>query len=399
MKSQRFDFAGADGQILSGRLDLPDGPVGAAALFAHCFTCSKDIHAARRIARRLTGQGIAVLRFDFTGLGHSEGEFSNTTFRSNVADLEAAAQAMETAGHAPQMLIGHSFGGTAVLVAAPRIASVRAVVTLGAPFDPAHVVGLLETGAMDADTHEVAIAGRPFRVGRAFLDDLVKHNLRESLPRLRPALLVMHAPTDATVGIENATQIFVAARHPKSFVSLDTADHLITREADAEYAADVIAAWAARYLAIADEPAPVGAPEGVVRVREADPNGFLQDISGGQHHFLKADEPVAQGGTNRGLTPYGLLSAALGACTSMTIRMYARRKGIALDGLSVDVTHDKQHVPDMEGGAAQVDHFTRVIHLDGDLDAETRTKLLSIADRCPVHRTLERSSRILTSLA
>ncbi|TCP42356.1 bifunctional alpha/beta hydrolase/OsmC family protein [Rhodovulum marinum] len=396
---EKITFEGHGGHRLAARLDRPDGPVRAAALFAHCFTCGKDIHAARRIAARLTALGFAVLRFDFTGLGHSEGEFENTTFTTNVADLVAAAEHMAGIDLAPSLLIGHSLGGAAAIKAAPRIASAKALATLGAPFDPEHVVGRLALAPAGADgVHEVSLGGRPVRIGQDFLQDVARESLGDALAHLGRALLVMHAPRDEIVGIDNATQIFTHAKHPKSFVTLDSADHLISRRADADYAAGVIAAWAARYIDLSPPAPPPGAPEGVVRVREADPDGFQQDVTTGRHH-LTADEPQAYGGSDRGLSPYGLLAAALGACTSMTIRMYARRKGWPLDGVRVDVTHDKVHAQDAEARSGQkVDRFHRAICLTGDLDDDQRARLRDIADKCPVHQTLERASRIETEL-
>ncbi|WP_095589899.1 bifunctional alpha/beta hydrolase/OsmC family protein [Actibacterium ureilyticum] len=404
MPMEKVEFDGHAGDLLSARLDMPSGPHLGTALFAHCFTCGKDIHAARRIAQRLASMGIAVLRFDFTGLGHSAGEFGNTTFSTNVDDLLAAAEYLRRRDMAPGLLIGHSLGGAAVLKAAPQIPSARAVVTLNAPFDPGHVTHnfaealpeIREKGAADVD-----LGGRPVRIGAAFLDDISAENLAPAIAHLKPALLVMHAPRDTVVGIENATQIFVAARHPKSFVTLDSADHLISDPADAEYTAEVIVAWARRYLKLTPPAPPPGAPEGILRVSEADPDGFLQDIQNGPHHHVLADEPLAYGGTNRGLSPYGFVAAGLGACTSMTIRMYARRKGWPLAHVSVDVSHNKVHAQDADAGAAQtrIDLFRRVIHLKGDLDAEQRQRLLEIADKCPVHRTLEMSSQVETVLA
>jgi len=403
MPTDRITFAGHAGHELSARLDRPEGPHLATALFAHCFTCSKDIPAARRIAARLAAMGIAVLRFDFTGLGHSGGEFENTTFSSNVGDLEAAAAWLRDQGMGPEILIGHSLGGAAVLRAAGRIASVKAVVTIGAPFDPEHVThnfgDALETIARDG-VAEVDLGGRPFRIRRDFIEDVAAEKLGEAIGKLNRALLVLHAPRDSVVGIDNATRIFMAAKHPKSFVTLDDADHLISRGRDAEYAAEVIAAWVGRYVPLNAPAPPIGAPEGVIRVVEADPNGFLQDISNGPDHHLLADEPRAYGGTNRGLSPYGFLASGLGACTSMTIRMYARRKGWPLTGIRVDVTHDKVHAQDAEArGDEKIDTFRREITLMGDLDADQRARLLEIADKCPVHRTLERSSHIETVLA
>lgn len=403
MQTEHIEFTGHGGHALSARLDLPDGPLLATALFAHCFTCSKDILPARRIAARLTGAGIAVLRFDFAGLGQSEGAFEATTFSSNVDDLLAACAYLSGRDMAPSLLIGHSLGGAAVLKAAAQMDNVKGVVTLGAPYAPDHVkqnfAGQLEQIMQDG-VAEVDLGGRPFRIGKDFLTDIAAAELRPAIRRLNAALLVMHAPLDKVVGIDNAQEIFTAARHPKSFVTLDDADHLISRPEDAEYAASVISAWAARYLELAPPAPPPGAPEGVVRVIEADPDGFLQDINSGPFHHILADEPAAYGGTNRGMSPYGFLSAGLGACTSMTIRMYARRKGWDLTGVRVDVTHDKVHAQDAETGTTQkIDTFFREIHLDGDLDEDQRNRLLWIADKCPVHKTLMHASRIETTLA
>jgi putative redox protein len=401
MPTERITFAGHDGGQLAARLDLPDGPVLATALFAHCFTCSKDIPAARRIAARLAAMGIAVLRFDFTGLGHSQGEFENTTFTTNVQDLIAAAHFLAGRDMAPDLLIGHSLGGAAVLRAKAGIPSVRGVVTLGAPFDPGHVSHHFTDALPQIEAEgvaEVSLAGRPFRIGRDFVKDIEKEALAPAIANLKAALLVLHAPRDETVSIENASQIFLAAKHPKSFVTLDDADHLISRAEDAEYAAEVIAAWAGRYVSLKPPAPPPGAPEGVLRVTEADPAGFLQDIQVGPHH-VQADEPLAYGGTNRGMTPYGFISAGLGACTSMTIRMYARRKGWPLEGVTVDVCHDKVHAQDADPGSpTKIDLFQRKIRLTGPLSAEQRQKLLEIADKCPVHRTLEHGAKVATRL-
>ena len=401
MPTERITFPGHSGDTLSARLDLPDGPHLATALFAHCFTCSKDIPAARRIAARLSAMGIAVLRFDFTGLGHSKGEFSNTTFTSNVGDLHAAADYLRGRNMEPKMLIGHSLGGAAVLRAAGDMPGIKAVVTIGAPFDPGHVThnfadaleDIREDGAAQVD-----LGGRPFTIGKAFVEDVEAQALAPIIADLKAALLVMHAPTDAVVGIENATNIFMASKHPKSFVTLDKADHLVSRAEDAEYAANVISAWAGRYLELTAPAPPIGAPEGVVRVSEADAGGFLQDIQAGPHH-MTADEPLAYGGTNRGPSPYGLLAAGLGACTSMTLRMYARRKGWPMTHVSVDVSHDKVHAQDAGTPTdAMIDLFRRRITVTGALNEDQRQKLLMIADKCPVHRTLEASSRVETEL-
>ena len=402
MKTQKIKFTGHDGSELAARLDLPEGPIRATALFAHCFTCSKDIPAARRVATRLAANGMAVLRFDFTGLGHSGGEFSNTNFTTNVEDLVLAAQFLEERFSAPQLLIGHSLGGAAVLKAAAQVPSAKAVATIGAPFDPAHVAhnfgGQLDDIKITGEA-TVELAGRPFKICRQFLDDIAAQNLQPAIADLKKALLVLHAPMDDTVSIDNAAEIFGAAKHPKSFVTLDDADHLVSHARDAEYVADTIFAWVARYVDLSEPQLRQGAPEGTVRVSEADPDGFLQDVDvAGQHHLL-ADEPASYGGTNLGPTPYQYLSSGLGACTTMTIRMYARRKKIALRAVSVDVTHDKRHIDAMQDGAGKQDVFRREIHLEGDLTSAERDRLLQIADKCPVHKTLHTTSIIETVLA
>ncbi len=405
MNNGKITFTGHSGAKLAARLDMPGGKLRATAIFAHCFTCSKDIPAARRISQRLAAMGIAVLRFDFTGLGHSDGEFSNTHFSSNVVDLVHAAQYLTDQGTAPCLLIGHSLGGAAVLKAAADIPSVKAVVTIGAPSCPSHVIhnfGSSLDEIMDKGQASVSLAGRPFTIKQEFIEDVSQAVLLPAIANLKRALLVMHSPVDQTVGIENAAEIFGAAKHPKSFVTLDNADHLLSNREDAEYAAEVIAAWSARYLGIQQPAAPIGAPEGIVRSIEADPKGFLQDITSGPLHHTLADEPVTYGGSNKGMTPYQFMSAGLAACTSMTIRMYARRKRWPLDHVFVDVTHDKVHAQDCdtcEATVGKVDQFKRVVHLVGPLDNTQRQKLLEIADKCPVHRTLEGEISVLTKLA
>lgn len=404
MVAQRITFPGHDGSQLAARLDLPSGPHLSTAVFAHCFTCGKDIPAARRIAARLAAMGIAVLRFDFTGLGHSEGEFHNTSFSSNVDDLIAAATWAAQQGMPPSLLIGHSLGGAAVIKAAGMLDGIKAVATIGAPFDPTHVTHHFADALPEIARNgsaEVCLGGRPFSIGKSFIEDTGAEVLTDVLGKLKAALLVLHAPRDTVVSVDSAAQIFMAAKHPKSYVSLDNADHLVSRPEDAEYVAEIIATWSARYVNRPQPAPPIGTPEGVVRVSEADPDGFLQDITSGSQVHLLADEPLAYGGTNMGMSPYGFLSASLGACTSMTIRMYARRKEWPLTHVRVDVSHDKVHAQDAATGAQdKIDNFVRRITLTGeDLTDEQRSRLLEIADRCPVHRTLERVSKVNTSLA
>ena len=406
---ERVTFPGSSGDLLAARLDLPAGPPKAFALFAHCFTCSKDLRAASRIAAVLTDLGYGLMRFDFTGLGASEGEFANTNFSSNVDDLVAAAAWLSEHHRAPQLLVGHSLGGAAVICAADRLAEVRAVATLGAPSDAGHVAamfdGVLDQIADDGEV-EVELHGRCFTIRQQFIDDLRSGAVTEAAAALKGALLVMHSPIDNTVGVEHAGSIFQAARHPKSFVSLDHADHLLSATADAEYAASVIGAWASRYLVDESGATDAPRPSAQVVVAETTQGLFLNHVVSGRHRFL-ADEPQSIGGFDAGPGPYDFLATALGACTSMTLRMYADRKQIPLDKVTVEVSHGKVHAADVTTDTAdgsmpktgKIDQFTRVLHLEGELNEEQRASLLKIADRCPVHRTLEQASHIVTELA
>jgi len=399
MPSQRFDFPNAKGERLAALLDLPLDKPRAFALFAHCFTCGKDVHAAKRIAEGLTELGIAVLRFDFTGLGASEGEFKNTHFSSNVVDLVAATNHLRKEAHAPSLLIGHSLGGAAVLAAASQISEARAVVTIAAPAEAAHVSNLFRGKIEDIKAKgevEVELGGRPFKIAREFLEDIESQKLSGHIANLRKALLIFHSPTDEIVGIDNATKIFVTAKHPKSFVSLAGADHLLSKRSDSAYVANVIAAWAERYL---DMPGmdTKGETQGVT-VAETRRGKLQQEITAGSHRFL-ADEPVSVGGLGSGPTPYDLLLAALGACTSMTVRLYADRKGIPLDRVSVRLQHSRVYAADCaecETKEGMVDTIDRAITFEGNLDGGTRARLLEIADKCPVHRTLTSEIKIRT---
>ncbi len=400
----KLEFDGAHGARLSARLDLPAGEIRAFSLFAHCFTCSKDIAAARNIAGALNAEGIAVLRFDFTGLGGSGGDFSSTDFSSNITDLKLAADYLRKNFSAPQLLIGHSLGGAAVLAAASDLPEVRAVATIGAPSDADHVLHsfhgkldeIRENGAGDVD-----LAGRTFRIRKEFVDDLESQSLREKIAQLKKALLVVHGPLDETVGIDNAGNIFAAAKHPKSFISLDKADHLLSRPEDAAYAARVIAAWASGYLdkdALRED---VQDGEGV-EVVETGLGKFQVMVASGSHRLL-ADEPESVGGLDSGPSPYDYLSAALGACTVMTLRMYADRKGLSVDKIGTTVLHGKVHAADCEecsddvkAKGGRIDRFERRISIEGDLDVDTRARMMEIADKCPVHRTLEAGAAVVT---
>jgi len=401
MRSSRFTFPNANGELLAATLDEPLGKPTAYALFAHCFTCGQNNLAAKRIAERLTEHGIAVLRFDFTGLGSSEGDFANTHFSSNVEDLVAAADRLRKDHGAPAILIGHSLGGAAVLAAADRIPDARAVVTIAAPYDPAHVTGLFKDhvdAIREKGELEVELAGRPFTITRGFIDDVAGKKLDAKLAHLGKALLVFHAPGDDTVGIDNASHIFLAAKHPKSFVSLAGADHLLGKKADAFYVADVVAGWAGRYLEQPEGMSEDEVEEGLVLVRETHAGKFQQAILTGPHRLF-ADEPEKMGGMNSGPAPYDYLLAGLGACTSMTIRLYAEFKKIPLQEVSVRLTHGKIHAKDCETcdtKVSTVDRIERFITLEGALDDEQRQKLMEIAEKCPVHKSLSEGIEIVT---
>lgn len=401
----RASFGGSDGHELSARLDLPAGPARAFAVFAHCFTCTKDIFAARRIASSLAAAGVGVLRFDFTGLGSSEGEFANTNFSSNVEDLVRAAAYLRDNYSAPAILIGHSLGGAAVLVAAHDVPEARAVVTINAPADVAHVLKNFGTSleeVRDKGEAQVVLSGRQFRIRRSFIADAEQYRLADRIGSLGKALLVMHAPGDAVVSIEHASKIFMAAKHPKSFVSLDDADHLLSNAGAAAYAARVIDAWASKY--IPEAPVARESETNGVLIRETGQGTYQNSVTLGRHRLI-ADEPAVAGGRDSGPSPYDYLSIALGACTSMTLRAYANYRNVVLGRVSVTVSHGKtpvEHCADCgavaEGREGKIDRFERVISVEGELDAALRAKLLEIADKCPVHRTLEMGSAVVTTV-
>lgn len=406
MKSERLTFAGADGQQLAAELDLPAGVPRSVALFAHCFSCGKDLRSVKRLAARLTDRGIAVLRFDFTGLGRSEGEFADTNFSSNVTDLLTAADWLRQNYGAPSLLVGHSLGGAAALAAAPRIPELAAVATIGAPADPAHVTHLFgasldeikRTGEAD-----VSIAGRSFRVKQQFVDDVANTRLEHALEQLSIPVLFMHSPVDEVVAVSNGEQLFSQASHPKSFVALHGADHLLTETEHAEYAADLLASWADRWLPshiAASDDVLVAAAEGEVVVAERGTGPFTQVVRVADRHALLADEPLGIG-DDTGPAPYDLLLAALGSCTTMTVRMYANRKKWPLEHVAVRLTHDKVHADDCaacETEVGKIDLINRELIIEGPLEDEQRAKLLEIADKCPVHRTLHNEIHVDTRL-
>lgn len=402
MPGQPVSFTNQSGEQLSGLLDLPTGTPRAFALFAHCFTCSKNLKAVGHISSALTDAGIAVLRFDFTGLGQSGGDFSETNFSSNVSDLLAAAKFLDEQYESPSILVGHSLGGTAVLRAAEDLPSAVAVATIGSPSEASHIEHMFSEAKaelLESGEAVVNLGGRPFRMKQQFLEDLEKHSIVESVAGMRKALLVMHAPLDNIVEIENASKLFVAAKHPKSFISLDTADHLLSRGQDSRYAGQVLAAWAARYLPEEQDSGDTIASEHEV-VATTRTGGFRTDMTVGQFR-MAADEPASFGGTNTGPTPYGLLSAALAACTTMTLQMYARHKKIELEAATVRVRHLRIHADDCsdcETADGRIDEFRRTLTLEGDLTEEQRSRMLEMADRCPVHRTLHGEVKVRTEL-
>lgn len=402
---EHLSIDGALGAKLSARIDRPDGPARGVALFAHCFTCSKDIFAARTIARELAERGIVTVRFDFTGLGSSEGEFASTNFSSNVDDILRVVERLRGAVGAPSLLIGHSLGGAAVLVAAPRIPEVKAVATIAAPAEAAHVLHNFAADLSRIETEgeaEVRLSGRPFRIRREFIEDLRNHSVEASVASMRAALLLLHSPTDATVGIENAARIFAAAKHSRSFISLPGADHLLSAHVDARYAAAVIAAWAERYVATGEPPEMAAVAADHAGVRAVSAGGRFGTVITVDRHTITADEPKSHGGDEKGPTPYDLVSAGLAACTLMTMRMYGERKGWRVDA-TVDVTHERIHTVDCAdcteatpGADGRIDRFERIIRFGEGTDEEERVRLLEIAERCPVHRTLERGAAIVT---
>lgn len=407
MKSLKLEFTGHDGGQLAARLDLPEGMIAGYALFAHCFTCSKDLMAVRRIATGLARHGIALMRFDFTGLGASDGEFASTNFSSNIEDLKRAASHLTEQFEAPRLLIGHSLGGAAVLAAAGDLPTIDAVVTIGAPADVSHVLHNFDADLARIESEgraEVSLQGRTFTIERQFIEDARGTRLTDRIAKLRKPLLILHAPRDATVGIDNAAQIFNAAKHPKSYISLDGADHLLSKAEDAEFAAGVIAGWVARYIQPRPGTHPV-AEQGAVLVTETGAGKFQQRVHASGHSLL-ADEPLSFGGDETGPSPYDYVAIGLGACTSMTLRMWADRKGLNPGKISVEVNHSKVHATDCgdcvghDGPKdARIDRFERHIRVEGGVSEEMKNDLLRIANLCPVHKTLESSSVIVTKVA
>ncbi|QXP59597.1 bifunctional alpha/beta hydrolase/OsmC family protein [Olleya sp. HaHaR_3_96] len=402
MNIQKINFTNAEGQQLVGRLELPiNQHPHNFAIFAHCFTCNKNLSAVKNITRELTSNGFGVLRFDFTGLGESEGDFENTNFSGNVDDLISASNYLKENYTAPTLLIGHSLGGAAVIFAASTIDSVKAVATIGAPSNPKHVEHLIQNSVDEIKATgkaNVSIGGRPFTIKKQFLDDIETKSLPDVAKNLRKALLVMHSPQDTTVGIENAEEIYIAARHPKSFVTLDGADHLLMKKEDSVYVGSVIATWAKRYISIPKIDSVSTTHQAVASLDAED--GFTTQMTVGSHTMM-ADEPTSFGGNDFGPSPYEFVSAGLSACTAMTVQMYVKRKGWDLQNIEVHTSHTKVAKPIIENGEQKeikVDTFNREIKLKGNLDEKQIQRILQIADKCPVHKTLHSEIQVVTTL-
>ena len=403
MHSQNVEFSNAAGDPLSGVLEIPDGEANAWAIFAHCFTCSKKSLAASRVARGLAERGIGVLRFDFTGLGESGGDFSASGFSSDVADLAAAADWMAASGRTVSLMIGHSLGGAATVVAASALDNVKAVVTIGAPSNAGHVIEQFRESVPEIEAEgraQVNLGGRPFTLSRTFLEEIGKTTVIDAVKQMRKPFLILHAPGDDVVGIDNATDLFMAAKHPKSFVSLDRADHLLSGRSDSEFVIDVISGWSAQYTGTVAQAQETEPQQNKVVVRETGENGPYQNeiLIGGRKFY--SDEPKSLGGADTGPDPYAWVTAGLGACTSITMRMYANRKKWPVDRLSVRLEHEKKHAEDCVdcGPRDRIDVFTRYIEIEGNLDEDQRARMLEIADKCPVHRTLENGAKVETHL-
>lgn len=404
MPSQKVRFKNQLGYHLSAKIDYPlsKGP-HPFAIFAHVFTGNKNLSSARHISRALTLHGVAVLRFDFTGLGESEGDFADTNFTSNIEDIIAAADYLAAHHQAPSIIIGHSLGGAAALFAGARIQSITAIVTIGAPSYPEHVTHLLqdEIEAIEEQGYaKVIIDRREFTIKKHFLDDLRSQNHVDIIQNLGKALLVMHSPQDRIVEIKNAAHIYKLARHPKSFITLDGANHMLTNKNDAFYAGQVIASWVQRYITIAEKE-PLNTDRQVV-VKLAKEDVFTADIQAGRHGFV-ADEPEEFGGFDFGPDPYELLNSALGACTAMTLQMYAKRKGWDLQDIKIHLSHAKtthyyDDIQNIDAKTSKIDRFERVIELIGDLSPKQRQILREVASKCPIHRTLASPQIFATKL-
>ena len=402
MNIQKVSFSNKDEEQLAGRLELPlNQKPHNFVIFAHCFTCTKNLTAVKNVGRSLTDAGFGVLRFDFTGLGESEGDFENTNFSGNVEDLIEAADFLEKNYMAPTLIIGHSLGGAAAIFAASKIKSIKAVAVINSPSDPSHIMHLLKDSTQEINKHgkaKVNLGGIDFTIKKQFLDDLENKSLIDVVSNFGKALLILHSPQDTTVSIKNAEDIYKAAYHPKSFISLEGADHLLSKKEDSQYVGQVIAGWASRYVEI--PPAEEIKSKSKVAASLDGDDKFTTNLKLGDHYFI-ADEPTNFGGNNYGPSPYEFLSAGLAACTVMTIQMYARRKKWEVENVTCNINYSKDHAIDCahcEDNAAKIDNFTREIKLTGNLSEEQKNKLLEIADKCPVHKTLHSKTQIITKL-
>lgn len=404
MRSSKINFTNKEGEILSGRLDLPaNQDPHNFAIFAHCFTCTKDFSAVRNISKALAAEGFGVLRFDFTGLGDSDGNFADTNFSSNVEDLGCAADFLAKEYKAPSLLVGHSLGGAAAIFAAAKIDTIKAVATIGAPSNPVHVqkqLGEKLLAIKEDGQAVVTLAGRDFTFKQQFIDDLEECSCVEAAKRLNKALLILHSPQDDTVTIKNAEEIYHAANHPKSFVTLDGSEHLLIDKKNAAYVGKVVAGWATRYIPVPEEDLIKTTFDAVASLDEED--GFTTQLKLGNHHF-QADEPLRVGGNDYGPTPYELLAGSLSACTAMTIQMYARRKGWLIDNVEVHTSYSKDYATDCEScendSSAKIDTFTKEVRLESSLDEKQIQRILQIADKCPVHKTLHSETQVITSIS
>ncbi|MHA7942907.1 bifunctional alpha/beta hydrolase/OsmC family protein [Formosa sp. 3Alg 14/1] len=394
MKSQKLEIENDKGVKLQAYLELPANQnPNYFAVFAHCFTCTSTLSAVKNISRSLTNHDFGVLRFDFTGLGRSEGEFSDSHFSANVSDLLAVSKYLEEHFQAPSLLVGHSLGGAAVIVAASQLESVKAVATVGAPATVEHVTHLFSHGFDDVEEKgdvEVNIGGRPFNINKEFVDDFSKTDLPEITKNLRKPLLIMHAPFDGVVPIENAERLYKTAHHPKSFVSLDQADHLLTDSRDSEYVGNVIGTWVQRYFEAKDSEILDTEGEQLVAHLNLLEDNFTTNIQT-KKHTLIADEPERVGGDDFGPSPYEYLNAALAACTAMTLKLYAQRKKWDLQEVFVYITYSKKHSDDLKldlEKPAQIDYLKKTLKFVGNLDDKQKARLKEIASKCPVHKTL-----------
>ena len=404
MNTIRLEIENRKGLKLQAYLELPaNQKPNHFAIFAHCFSCNSNFNAVKNISRSLSNHGFGVLRFDFTGLGRSEGEFAESHFSANVDDLIDVAQYLEKNYKAASLLVGHSLGGAAVIVAASKLESIKAVATVGAPATVNHVTHLFSHAideVADKGEVEVKIGGRPFKINQDFVNDFSKTDLPEITKKLRKPILVMHAPFDSVVGIENAHQIYHNAIHPKSFISLDDADHLLTRSTDSVYVGNMIGAWVDKYFPSEENNMIYTKGEQLVGHLNLVEDNFTTSIQTKKHSFI-ADEPASIGGNDFGPSPYDYLSAGLAACTVMTLKMYAERKKWDLQEVFVYITYSKKHSDDLEIDVekpTRFDHLQKKLKFIGDLDEKQTQRLKEIASKCPVHKTLHSETQVITKL-